>query len=247
MPKLLMPTDTCTVPSRPKREVLKLSTESHRKWDFFKHGPDCWWYNEPTNDEVAVVFVGEDGAPPVNRDIVVYPRNRLPQRLSYMSCHLDPMCYPIPIHRSNPGWHNGMTHVAEHQISTCKNVTIYSSFIQTGCTIRVQSYTQLGEVVPAICSGCICEDRGMQIVLHAKIIKSWMFFGRLDNDYRGNFIACKRGCAALATHAICGFSDPAHVLCFVVGSFRLPQFQSKEGEPCIWFNPTKRLGTFESR
>ena len=123
MPKLLMPTDTCTVPSRPKREVLKLSTESHRKWDFFKHGPDCWWYNEPTNDEVAVVFVGEDGAPPVNRDIVVYPRNRLPQRLSYMSCHLDPMCYPIPIHRSNPGWYNGMTHVAEHQTSTHNKIT----------------------------------------------------------------------------------------------------------------------------
>ena len=76
-----------------------------------------------TNDEVAVVFVGEDGAPPVNRDIVVYPRDRLPQRISYMSCHLDPMCYPIPFHRGDPSWHNGMTHVAEYQTSTRKKVT----------------------------------------------------------------------------------------------------------------------------
>ena len=29
----------------------------------------------PTYDEVAAVFVGENGAPPISRDIIVYPRD----------------------------------------------------------------------------------------------------------------------------------------------------------------------------
>ena len=39
----------------------------------FKRGPDQRRYNEPTSthDEVAT---GEDGAPPVNRDVVIYPK-----------------------------------------------------------------------------------------------------------------------------------------------------------------------------
>ncbi len=81
---------------------------------FFKHGPECRRrYNEPTHNEVAAVFVGEDGAPPVNRDIVVYPADRQPERTSYMSSHADPMCYPILFPRSDIGWHNGMQHVEE--------------------------------------------------------------------------------------------------------------------------------------
>ena len=57
----------------------------------FKRGPDCRRYNEPTHNEIAAVFVGEDGAPPANRDIVVYPRDRVPQRMPYISSHVDPM------------------------------------------------------------------------------------------------------------------------------------------------------------
>ena len=106
----------------PPTETVNRESQEVRR--FYKRGPDCRRYNEPTHDEVAVVFVGEDGAPPVNRDIVIYLRNRLPQRISYMSCHLDPMCYPILFPRGDPGWHNCMTHVAEHQTSTRKNVTM---------------------------------------------------------------------------------------------------------------------------
>ena len=39
--------------------------------------------------------VGEDGAPPVHRDIVIYPRGRQKQRILYISCHLDPLVYPL--------------------------------------------------------------------------------------------------------------------------------------------------------
>ena len=51
----------------------------------FKRGPDQRRYNEPAHDEVAAVFIGEDGAPPVNRDIIIYPRDRPPQRISYIT------------------------------------------------------------------------------------------------------------------------------------------------------------------
>ena len=56
----------------------------------FKRGPDQRRYNEPT-----AIFIGEDGAPPPNRDVVIYPKDTPPQRISYMSCNLDPMCYPL--------------------------------------------------------------------------------------------------------------------------------------------------------
>lgn len=91
---------------------------------FFKRGPDCRRYNEPTHNEVAAVFVGQDGAPPVDRDIVVYPRDKPAERISYLSCHVDPMCYPILFPRGDQGWHDGMQHVAEYRTSTRNRLTM---------------------------------------------------------------------------------------------------------------------------
>ena len=90
----------------------------------FKRGPDQRRYNEPTHDEVAAVFIGEDGAPPANRDVVIYPKNTPPQRISYMSCNLDPMCYPLLFPRGDLGWYNAMHHVEEHQTTTRTRVTM---------------------------------------------------------------------------------------------------------------------------
>ena len=60
-----------------------------------KRGPDQWRFNEPSHDEVAAVFVGSDGAPPIDRDITVYPRDHPMQKLSFMSSNCDPMTYPL--------------------------------------------------------------------------------------------------------------------------------------------------------
>ena len=38
----------------------------------FIAGPDVRGYNNPTNNEIAKIFIGEDDAPPLHRDIVVY-------------------------------------------------------------------------------------------------------------------------------------------------------------------------------
>ena len=37
-------------------------------------GQDRRCYNLPSHNEVAVVFVGEDGAPPASKEVVIYPR-----------------------------------------------------------------------------------------------------------------------------------------------------------------------------
>ena len=37
-------------------------------------GQDRHRYNLPSNNEVAVVFVGKDVAPPASREVVIYPR-----------------------------------------------------------------------------------------------------------------------------------------------------------------------------
>ena len=64
---------------------------------FFKRGHDQRKYNSPLQDEIAVVFVGEDGAPPgfTNRDVhvhvVVHPRGWAGERISILSANCDPM------------------------------------------------------------------------------------------------------------------------------------------------------------
>ena len=51
----------------------------------FQQGPDQRRYNAPAVDEVAAVFVGKDGAPPGNHDIVIYPRDKPLQNISYLN------------------------------------------------------------------------------------------------------------------------------------------------------------------
>ena len=50
---------------------------------------------QPHYDEVPVVFVGNDGAPPLDRDIIVYPRNEPLQNISFISANCNPMTYPV--------------------------------------------------------------------------------------------------------------------------------------------------------
>ena len=52
-------------------------------------------YNLPSYEEVTVVFVGDDDAPPATREIVVYPRGQPLKTISSMSANLDPLVYPI--------------------------------------------------------------------------------------------------------------------------------------------------------
>jgi hypothetical protein len=90
----------------------------------FKSGPDQRRYNVPCHDEVAVVFKSTDGAPPPNRDIVVYPSDKPHQRIHYMSSNCDPMVYPILFPRGDLGWFSGIKHVPEKSTKVRNTVTI---------------------------------------------------------------------------------------------------------------------------
>ena len=66
-------------------------------------------YNLPTSNEIAMVFVNDDGEPPFKRDIQVYPIN--PEdpgkqfvNLSILSPNMDPMTYALLFPYDEAGW-----------------------------------------------------------------------------------------------------------------------------------------------
>ena len=66
-------------------------------------------YNAPTGNEVAMIFVNDDGEPPFERDICIYPRNPddINQpfiNINILSPNLDPMTYAILYPYGEPGW-----------------------------------------------------------------------------------------------------------------------------------------------
>ncbi|KAK7089794.1 hypothetical protein V1264_024238 [Littorina saxatilis] len=86
-------------------------------------GPDQKRYNNPQQDELAVIFSSHDGAPPQERDIVVYPRNELPKSISYMSANIDPMVYPLFFPHGELGWQCHMQHVPAYSTNKRTRLT----------------------------------------------------------------------------------------------------------------------------
>ena len=94
-----------------------------------REGDDRRRYNAPLHEEVAAIFVGNDGAPPAARDIIVYPRNRPLRHIPYTSCNIDPMMYPIIFPRGEPGWDTNMTHVRERATAVRNRLTQLEYYI----------------------------------------------------------------------------------------------------------------------
>ena len=88
----------------------------------FLQGGDKRRYNAPS-DEISAVFVGQDGAPPGNHDIVVYPRNQPLRQISYMNKHCDPMMYPLLFPTGQFGWDPAMQHNPAFQTASRKKLT----------------------------------------------------------------------------------------------------------------------------
>ncbi|GBM85915.1 hypothetical protein AVEN_222424-1, partial [Araneus ventricosus] len=73
-------------------------------------------YNAPTLcTEVAAIFVGDNGEPPANRDICVYPVGDTCQSISPLNQCCDPMTYPLLFPRGECSWNTGMEHVEERR------------------------------------------------------------------------------------------------------------------------------------
>ena len=94
-----------------------------------REGVDRRRYNAPLHEEVAAIFVGEDGAPPAARDIVVYPRNQPLRNIAYTSCNVDPMTYPLLFPRGDPGWSITMTHEQERATAIRNRLTQLEYYI----------------------------------------------------------------------------------------------------------------------
>lgn len=113
-----------TVELREQEREARENIPARRISMHFISGPDQGRYNNPTNGEIAAIFVGEDGAPPAHRDIVIYPKRSHKERISYLSCHLDPMVYPLLFPNGEQGWHIGIPHKVNHQTRVHNKVTM---------------------------------------------------------------------------------------------------------------------------
>ncbi|GBN03199.1 hypothetical protein AVEN_136525-1, partial [Araneus ventricosus] len=85
---------------------------------------DMRHYNAPTLcTEVAAIFVGDNGEPPANRDICVYPVGNTCQSISPLNQCCDPMTYPLLFPRGECSWNTGMEHVEERRTAKRTRVT----------------------------------------------------------------------------------------------------------------------------
>ena len=70
------------------------------------------------------MFVGEHGAPPTSREVVIYPIGHPLKTISSMSANLDPMVYPLFFPRGDAGWHNQLVHNPERATLVRNHVTL---------------------------------------------------------------------------------------------------------------------------
>ena len=95
--------------------------------------------NLPSHNEVAVVFVGEDGAPPASREVVIYPRGHPLKTISSMSANLDPMVYPLFFLRGDAGWFNWLE-IMLHLSITIINFQLDDFFLHSSMAKIFQQY-----------------------------------------------------------------------------------------------------------
>ena len=86
-------------------------------------GNDMRRYNQPTVREVAAVFAGPDGAPPTNRDIVVWPKEEAGYRVSERNDLVDPLSYALLFPNGTAGWSESLRHMAEQQTKSYNKLT----------------------------------------------------------------------------------------------------------------------------
>ncbi|GBM32486.1 hypothetical protein AVEN_156584-1 [Araneus ventricosus] len=78
-------------------QLIQSNPAVNVKMVFMEH-PDLYLrrYNAPTSrTNVAAIFVGDDGEPPANRDICIYPVADSYKNISPLNQCNDPMVYPL--------------------------------------------------------------------------------------------------------------------------------------------------------
>ena len=123
-------------------EEAEKAVKEHRpikqvKMIFLQTTMDPRRYNEPVGNEIAAVFVGEEGQPPSTVDFTIYPQSDKPTTMSHLSPHMDPMVYPLLFPNGEQGWQVGLQHVEERATAQRQRMTMlqyyaYRIAVRTG-------------------------------------------------------------------------------------------------------------------
>ena len=71
-----------------------------------------------------MIFVGKDGQPHIERDIVVYSKHEKPMSIPQISKHTDPMTYPLIYPNGGYGWMPNMK--CKNGSSNLSNLQFYN-------------------------------------------------------------------------------------------------------------------------
>ncbi|XP_003739875.1 uncharacterized protein LOC100902110 [Galendromus occidentalis] len=71
-------------------------------------------YNVASANEVAVVYVGDEGNIPGERNLVVYEKTGNLRSIPHLDERCDPLAYPLLFPTGESGWHPGMTRDNSH-------------------------------------------------------------------------------------------------------------------------------------
>ncbi|GBM13631.1 hypothetical protein AVEN_229598-1 [Araneus ventricosus] len=106
-------------------QLIQSNPAVNVKMVFMEHPDlDLRRYNEPTSrTQVAAIFVGDDGEPPANRDICIYPVADSCKNISPLNQCSDPMVYPLLFPHGECGWNSNMEHVEERRPAKRVRVT----------------------------------------------------------------------------------------------------------------------------
>ncbi|GBO21877.1 hypothetical protein AVEN_60835-1 [Araneus ventricosus] len=109
----------------PMHQLIQSNPAVNVKMVFMKHPDlDLLRYNAPTSrTEVAAIFVGDDGEPPANRDICIYPVPDSCKNISPLNQCRDPMVFPLLFPHGEYGWNSNMEHVEERRPAKRVRVT----------------------------------------------------------------------------------------------------------------------------
>nr|XP_047123764.1 uncharacterized protein LOC105849148 [Hydra vulgaris] len=111
-------------------------------------GRDRRRYNLPSHDEVPIVFVGDDGAPPPSREVVIHPRGQALKKISSMSANLDPIIYPIFFPRGDAGWHDQLEHNPDRATRVRNHVTL-SQYYNYRLSIMLETAEDIDSLISA--------------------------------------------------------------------------------------------------
>ena len=98
-----------------RAQAIRENREPSRVSMIMRPGNDMRRANAPLHEEVAAIFIGDDGAPPTSRDIVVYPRGQPLHKIDFSHPFNDPMTYPLIFPHGDFGWNTNMLYQNQDQ------------------------------------------------------------------------------------------------------------------------------------